>query len=250
MRRAYATSPLRLLTPKNHGHAAWVYTSSYGGGLVDGDDIAVEASVGSGATAFLSTQSATKGLPLAARHPGGARRRRWRGRAARRRAGRGDLFRGVPLPPDAARHRRRGRRTGSRRLDDVGPPRVGGAPVFEEYVSRTVVRLEGRLVVHDAVALRASDGSARRPLRPLRRACRRGPDWPRARGRDRTARRARAPDAGGTARRPPRRLRAGRARRRPAHRGPHGGRGRRRPTRPARLLCPGSSATARGRGRW
>ena len=39
VRRAYATSPLRLLTPKNHGSAAWVYASSYGGGLVGGDDL-------------------------------------------------------------------------------------------------------------------------------------------------------------------------------------------------------------------
>ena len=30
--------------------------------------------------------------------------------------------------------------------------------VFDEYVSRTVVHLEGRLVVHDAMALRAADG--------------------------------------------------------------------------------------------
>ena len=44
VRRAFATSPLRLLTPKNHGSAAWVYASSYGGGLLGGDqaDVAHE----------------------------------------------------------------------------------------------------------------------------------------------------------------------------------------------------------------
>src|SRR6266508_3728405 len=57
---AYATSPLRLLTPSNHGRAAWVYTSSYGGGLVDGDRIAIDVDVTSGATAFVSTQASTK----------------------------------------------------------------------------------------------------------------------------------------------------------------------------------------------
>jgi len=40
--RAYATSPLRLLTPINHGHAAWIYGSSYGGGLVDGDAVTLD----------------------------------------------------------------------------------------------------------------------------------------------------------------------------------------------------------------
>src|SRR5262245_60409912 len=49
--RAFARSPLRLLTPANHGHAAWVYTSSYGGGLVDGDRLAVDVEVKPGAAA-------------------------------------------------------------------------------------------------------------------------------------------------------------------------------------------------------
>ena len=158
VRRAYATSPLRLLTPKNHGHAAWVYTSSYGGGLVDGDDIAVEASVGSGATAFLSTQSATKVY----RSPRGTRV------ALDADVGEGGL---LVVAPDAvicfagSRYRQTQRVTvaagGGLVLVDwmtSGRRESGERRVFEEYVSRTVVRLEGRLVVHDAVALRASDG--------------------------------------------------------------------------------------------
>ena len=58
--RVYATSPLRMLTPVNHGHAAWVYMSSYGGGLVDGDRVSLDVTVERGATAFLSTQASTK----------------------------------------------------------------------------------------------------------------------------------------------------------------------------------------------
>ena len=58
--RAYATSPLRLLTPRSHGLAAWVYTSSYGGGLLGGDDVRLAVRVGAGARAFLSTQASTK----------------------------------------------------------------------------------------------------------------------------------------------------------------------------------------------
>ena len=158
VRRAYATSPLRLLTPKNHGHAAWIYTSSYGGGLVDGDDIAVEASVGSGATAFLSTQSATKVY----RSPRGTRV------ALDADVGEGGL---LVVAPDAvicfagSRYRQTQRVTiaaggGLVLVDWVtsGRRESGERWVFEEYLSRTVVHLEGRLVVHDAVALRASDG--------------------------------------------------------------------------------------------
>ncbi len=60
VRTALAHSPLRLLTPRNHGHAAWVYTSSLGGGLVDGDHLSVELDVAEGASALLSSQGANR----------------------------------------------------------------------------------------------------------------------------------------------------------------------------------------------
>ena len=52
LRDAYAESPLRLLTPRNHGQAAWVYTSTLGGGFVDGDRVRLRISVGRAALAF------------------------------------------------------------------------------------------------------------------------------------------------------------------------------------------------------
>ena len=158
VRRAYATSPLRLLTPKNHGHAAWIYTSSYGGGLVDGDDIAVEASVGSGAAAFLSTQSATKVY----RSPRGTRV------ALDADVGEDAL---LVVAPDAvicfagSRYRQTQRVAvaaggGLVLVDWVtsGRRESGERWAFAEYVSRTVIHRAGRLVVHDAMALRPSDG--------------------------------------------------------------------------------------------
>jgi urease accessory protein len=57
---AFASSPLRLLTPRNHGNGAWIYTSTYGGGLVDCDALDVDLEVGEGATVLLATQAATK----------------------------------------------------------------------------------------------------------------------------------------------------------------------------------------------
>jgi urease accessory protein len=57
---AFATSPVRLLTPRNHGYASWVYLSSFGGGLVDGDTLRVDVEVDPGAAALLGTQASTK----------------------------------------------------------------------------------------------------------------------------------------------------------------------------------------------
>ncbi|HZX42714.1 MAG TPA: urease accessory protein UreD [Myxococcaceae bacterium] len=57
---AYAESPLRFLTPRNHGTAAWAYVSTLGGGLVDGDRLALEISVGAGARVFVASQGPTR----------------------------------------------------------------------------------------------------------------------------------------------------------------------------------------------
>src|SRR3989442_907629 len=60
LRAAYAESPLRLLTPRNHGRAAWAYISTLGGGFVDGDRVRLRISVGEGARGFVSTQGPTR----------------------------------------------------------------------------------------------------------------------------------------------------------------------------------------------
>jgi urease accessory protein len=58
-----AASPLKLLTPRNHGRAAWIYSTSYGGGLVDGDALCLDLVVGAGAALYLTTQASTKIYP-------------------------------------------------------------------------------------------------------------------------------------------------------------------------------------------
>lgn len=58
--RAIAVSPLKLLTPRNLGGGAWIYAATYGGGLVDGDAVRLDLSVGADATAMLATQASTK----------------------------------------------------------------------------------------------------------------------------------------------------------------------------------------------
>lgn len=58
--RAEARSPLALRTPGNHGHAAWVFTSSHGGGLVSGDHTLLDVAVARDAALVLATQASTK----------------------------------------------------------------------------------------------------------------------------------------------------------------------------------------------
>ncbi len=60
MRTVRATSPLKLLSPRNHGHGAWVFVATFGGGLVAGDAIHLDVGVGPGACALLGTQASTK----------------------------------------------------------------------------------------------------------------------------------------------------------------------------------------------
>jgi urease accessory protein len=157
--RAHATSPLRLLMPANHGNAAWIYMSTYGGGLVDGDVISLKVRVEQGAAAFLSTQASTKVY----RSPRGSDVEM---RAEVERDG------SLVVVPDpvvcfaASRYRQTqsvdlSEGAGLVLVDWVSSGRraSGERWLFDEYVSRTVVRHRGRLVLHDATALRSSDGN-------------------------------------------------------------------------------------------
>jgi urease accessory protein len=56
----FATSPLKLLTPRSRGQSVWACTSSFGGGLVAGDQTQLDLTVGAGARCFLGTQASTK----------------------------------------------------------------------------------------------------------------------------------------------------------------------------------------------
>ena len=57
---ALAASPLRLLTPRNHGVGAWAYFATLGGGMVDGDHVDVRIVAAEGTTALVGTQASTK----------------------------------------------------------------------------------------------------------------------------------------------------------------------------------------------
>jgi urease accessory protein len=58
--RLGAASPLKLLVPRHNATAAWVFASTYGGGLVEGDRIALTVDLAAGSTAMIGTQASTK----------------------------------------------------------------------------------------------------------------------------------------------------------------------------------------------
>ena len=58
--RVWSTDPLKLLSPRLAGDTAHVVQSSYGGGLLGGDVVAVRADVRPGAKLLMTTQSAGK----------------------------------------------------------------------------------------------------------------------------------------------------------------------------------------------
>jgi urease accessory protein len=57
---ARASSPLKILVPCSRGQSVSACFSSYGGGLVAGDEISVDVELGDGARCYLSTQASTK----------------------------------------------------------------------------------------------------------------------------------------------------------------------------------------------
>ena len=156
--RAYATSPLRLLTPINHGHAAWIYGSSYGGGLVDGDAVTLDVDLTPGAAAFLSTQASTKVY------------RSFRGTrtTTEARIGAGAFLMLAPDPVvcyAGSRYRQSQRlavdAAGGLVLVDwvtSGRRHAGERWQFDEYDASTHVHVGGTLVVQDRLLLRASHG--------------------------------------------------------------------------------------------
>ena len=156
--RAYAESPLKWLTPATRGEAAWVFAASYGGGLVGGDHLDVEVDVDAGAAAFLSTQASTKVYRSAA----GASTRL----AAR--VADGGLLVSLPDPVVCfASSNYRQTQTfaieasaGLVALDWMTSGRRGSGErwAFDAYASTTSLRVGGRLVLHDAVRLSATDG--------------------------------------------------------------------------------------------
>jgi urease accessory protein len=57
---SFSKSPLKILTPKNTGSAAWVYSSNFGGGFVGGDSIDLDIHMGPESQVAYLSQASTK----------------------------------------------------------------------------------------------------------------------------------------------------------------------------------------------
>ena len=154
---AYATSPLRLLMPRNAGAGAWVYLSSYGGGLVTGDQLTLDVVVERGATALLATQASTK-VYRSATDTSSELHARVEGDGV------------LAVVPDpivcfaGSRYRQRqvfevSEDGGLAVVDCVSAGRHarGERWAFDSYVSTLQVRVAGRLRLHDATRLQQDE---------------------------------------------------------------------------------------------
>jgi urease accessory protein len=158
--RARANSPLKLLNPRSPGSGAWVFTSTFGGGLVAGDQLSLSVDVGDGCSCLLGTQSATKVY----RSPDG----RSAGQALAVSVGSDSTCVIAPHPVSCfaqARfvQRQRIELTSGSSLVLIdwltsGRHAAGERWAFDRYDSRTDVFIDRRHVFRDALLLSAADG--------------------------------------------------------------------------------------------
>jgi urease accessory protein len=156
--RCRAATPLKILTPRHAGTAAWACLSSHGGGLLSGDAVALSVDVGAGARAALVTQASTKIYPGRA----GARQSLAAAVAA------GGLLAVAPDPVVCFA----GARYSQRQEFDLAPSAglvvvdwltsgraaCGERWRFDSYESRLAVRRGGRELLRDASRLDAEAG--------------------------------------------------------------------------------------------
>jgi urease accessory protein len=162
LRAARASSPLHLLTPRNHGHGAWITAATFGGGLVDGDALRLDLDLEVGAAGLVGTQASTKVY----RCPRGACRQDVRARVAD-----GAILVIVPDPVACfagARYEQSSAvdlaPTGSLVLLDTftaGRSGRGERWDFQRCAARTAITRAGALVLHDALVLDPAQGDLR-----------------------------------------------------------------------------------------
>jgi urease accessory protein len=151
-----------VLTPRNHGDAAWAFLASLGGGLVDGDRLDVDVDVGAGAAGLLGTQASTKVYRSRASGEGCTQR-------LRARVAEGGMLAVVPDPVVCFADARYAQDvevhlapSASLCLVDgytCGRSARGERWAFSGYASRTTVAVEGERALVDAVHLDPRHGA-------------------------------------------------------------------------------------------
>jgi urease accessory protein len=159
---AFASTPLKLLTPRSRGQSVWAYTSSFGGGLVAGDETRLELRIGNGARCFLGTQASTKIY----RNPG----RRACGHVTQATVGENALLVFAPDPVQPFASSSYAQRQAFQLAAGAGLVLVdwftsgraarGERWAFDHFQSRNEVLIAGRRVFLDSILLNAASGFA------------------------------------------------------------------------------------------
>ncbi len=154
-----SNSPLKLLTPRSPGGNAWIFSGTYGGGLVDGDSIDLQVHSGCDTRCLLTTQASTKIYRCEAI---GCRQ------ALQVRADMNAIVASIPDPIvcyAGARFEQRqrfelSRDSGLVMLDwfTAGRKAHGERWAFRRYLSQTEVFVEQKCVFRDALLLDRADG--------------------------------------------------------------------------------------------
>jgi urease accessory protein len=170
---AFATSPMKLLTPRARGESVWAYTSSFGGGLVAGDQTRLELNLGPESRCFLGTQASTKVYRNPSALPCG--------HETRATLGSGAVLVFAPDPvqafAEASYHQeQRFDLEGNASLALVdwftsGRAACGERWAFDRFSSRNEVRVDGTPVFLDTLALDPGDGDLAGPHRTGRFNC-------------------------------------------------------------------------------
>ncbi len=170
---AFSTSPMKLLVPRPRGQSAWIYSSSFGGGLVAGDRTSLDLSLAAGTRAFVGTQSSSKIY----RNPS----KRASGHSTRARLGAGSL---LVFAPDPAQLFAESTYTQRQEfdlaadaslvlVDGFSPGRLarGERWAFDHYSSRNLIRVDAKPAFLDSLRLDPSDGPLDSPFRGGRHGC-------------------------------------------------------------------------------
>lgn len=164
---AWARNPMKLLTPRARGASVWAFTSSFGGGLVAGDQTTLSVELGVGAGCFVGTQASTKVYRNPTGLPSGHRTEAM--------LGPGSLLVFAPDPVQAFAQSSYEQRQEFRLARDAGLVLVdwftagrtarGERWQLDSYHSRNDVFVDGRRVFVDSLLLEPGQGALDGPHR-------------------------------------------------------------------------------------
>jgi len=162
-----ARSPMKLLTPVSRGESVWACSSSFGGGLVAGDQTQLEVRLGADTRCHLGSQASTKVY----RNP----KNRPCGHVTRAYLSRGALLSFTPEPVQAFASARFVQRQEFELTDDAslifvdcitsGRAACGERWAFNHLSSRLQIRCDGRIAFIDALRLDPTEGPLDAPHR-------------------------------------------------------------------------------------